>query len=152
MSERIEVAVIAAIVALITALISAFIAWRQTKSDRKKWRDTVSLDQEKWKRDIEHEQKMWKQDTERERSKWLAEQKANYDLELYRARLQAYPEILKVIGALSTRAPDPLTSERAKQVANKINTWLYSAGGLCASEQTRGALPGIREVLLSWGS
>jgi hypothetical protein len=152
MSEKIEVAVIAALVALITALISALVAWRQLKSNREKWREEVSLEQERWKREIEHKQVMWKQEVERERSKWLSEQKANYDIELYKVRLTAYPDILKVIGELSTRAPEPLTAEKAKQVANQINAWLYSAGGLYASKQTRGALLGLREVLLSWGT
>jgi hypothetical protein len=86
----------------------------------------------------------------RERLKWVADLKASYHSELYKTRLTAYPEILKVIGDLSTRAVEPLSAEKAEEVARKINTWLYGAGGLCASKQTRGALLGLREVCLSW--
>lgn len=171
-SDKIVTAIISLTTALITAIISALIAWRQIKINRERWREEVALDQKKWKRDleleqdkwkrqieheqeenrkeIEREQERWKQEIERERSKWLAEQKASYDLELYKVRLETYPEILKVIGDLSTRASEQLTPEKAKQVANKINQWIYSAGGLYASKEARGALLGVREVLLSW--
>lgn len=86
----------------------------------------------------------------RERIKWIADLKASYHSELYKTRLATYPDILKVLGNLSTRSVEELTPERAEEVGNEINAWIYGTGGLCASKQTRGALLGLREVCLSW--
>lgn len=88
----------------------------------------------------------------RDRAKWVIELKASYNLELYKVRLASYPEIFEVIGELSNRAPEPLTPDKAKRIAQKVNAWLYSGGGLCASKETRGALLGIRETCLGWHS
>lgn len=91
----------------------------------------------------------WSQ-VQRERTKWLVDLKTAYNVELYKARLAEYPKLLHVLEKLSTRAAIPMTPETSQKIANEINDWFYSAGGLCADASTRGALLGLRESLLQW--
>jgi len=128
MSENFLAAIIAAVVSLSTAIVTAYISWTQIARERDKWQQQLS----------------------NERVKWLTEVKADYQVELLKARLQAYPDIFSIIGELSTRASQQLTPQRAKEIATKINTWLYSSGGLLASKEARGALTGLREVCFEW--
>lgn len=88
----------------------------------------------------------------KERTKWLVDTKVAYSLELFKARLSTYPELLRIISPLSTRSVETITPERAKEVANEINDWFYSSGGLCAEPTTRGALLGLREACDRWAS
>lgn len=87
---------------------------------------------------------------QRERTRWLADLKASYSVELYKARLAEYSRLFPLFGRLSTRAPVPLTPQSAAEVAQEINDWLYSAGGLVAAKSTRGALLALRDRLLRW--
>lgn len=87
---------------------------------------------------------------QRERKKWLIDLKTAYALELYKVRLANYPEVYKIIAKLSSRSPESLTPEKAKQIALEINDWFYSVGGLCADVNTRAAVIGLREACLSW--
>ncbi len=87
---------------------------------------------------------------QRERTKWLSELKTSVSVELYKARLAAYPRIVQTLGSLSTRAPVPLTPARAHETAQEINDWLYGDGGLIAEASTRGALLALRERLVRW--
>jgi hypothetical protein len=91
----------------------------------------------------------WKQ-IQRERVKWLTDLKSTYAVELYKARLASYPQMQKIIGQLSSQATMPLTSEQAKNVAQAINEWLYSAGGLIAETNTRAAILGLRDACTAW--
>jgi hypothetical protein len=84
----------------------------------------------------------------RERDKWLVEFKSTYSLELYKARLSSYAEVFKTIGKLSNYNRPTFSS--AKEVANELNNWLYSNGGLCAGNNTRGAILGLRESCERW--
>ena len=86
----------------------------------------------------------------RERKKWLVDLKTGYAMELYKTRLASYPEVYRAISKLSSRATEPLTPEKAQQVAHEINDWFYSVGGLCADVNTRAALIELREACLSW--
>jgi hypothetical protein len=36
-------------------------------------------------------------------------------------------------------------------VAEELNAWLYSAGGMCADATTRGAILGLRDSCDRWG-
>ena len=91
----------------------------------------------------------WKQ-IQRERSKWLTELKTTYANEVYKARLSSYPCIQEVIGQLSSQAPTPLTSEHSKIIAQAINSWIYSVGGLVAETNTRAAILGLRDACNTW--
>ena len=91
----------------------------------------------------------WNQ-IQRERTKWLVDLKTSYAVELYKARLTEYPKLLKIIGRLSTYAPVKLTPEIAHEIADEINEWFYSAGGLCADTRTRGAILGLRQACIKW--
>jgi len=86
----------------------------------------------------------------RERKKWLVDLKTSYAIELYKTRLASYPEVYRIISKLSSRAIEPLTPEKAQQVAHEINDWFYTVGGLCADVNTRAALIELREACLSW--
>lgn len=86
----------------------------------------------------------------RERTRWLIDLKTSYSTELYKTRLASYPQIYQTLGKLSRYAPDPLTPEKAQQIGQEIQAWLYSTGGLCADASTRGALNGLRHYCLGW--
>jgi hypothetical protein len=91
----------------------------------------------------------WKQ-IQRERVKWLSELKTAYAVELYKARLAAYPPMQELIGQLSSQAPTPFTPEQAKNVAQAINKWIYNVGGLVAETNTRAAVLGLRDACAAW--
>jgi hypothetical protein len=71
-------------------------------------------------------------------------------LELLKARLGAYPAAFRAIAPLSHGARNPVTSETARAVAEEINEWLYSAGGMSASATTRKAILGLRHECRRW--
>ena len=87
---------------------------------------------------------------QRERSKWLIDLKQAYALEVYKARLTVYPKMQEIIGRLSSQAQPPLTEETAQQVAQEINEWIYSSGGLIAETDTRSAVLNLRDVCATW--
>lgn len=86
----------------------------------------------------------------RERRKWITEIKVTWSVELYKKRLESYPEALKTISALSHGSTEPVTHEVARKVAGGLNDWLYSTGGLCADATTRGAILGLRKACQNW--
>jgi hypothetical protein len=88
---------------------------------------------------------------QRERKKWLIDLKASYSVELYKTRLATYPQAYTIIAQASNRAKEAVTPEKARQIAQELNEWFYSTGGMCAEASTRGALLGLREALFSWG-
>lgn len=85
-----------------------------------------------------------------EHRKWLADLKAAWSLELYKARLATYPEVHQALAPLSHISMETLTPEIAGVVAFKLNEWIYSAGGLCADTTTRGAVLKLRECCRGW--
>jgi hypothetical protein len=74
----------------------------------------------------------------RERRKWLIDSKLSASMETYKLRIAAYPAAFQAIAGLSHGASEEVSSEGAGVVAIKLNEWLYSAGGMCASATTRG--------------
>ncbi len=88
----------------------------------------------------------------REKKKWLFELKTSYSEELYKARLATYPRVFQIVGNLSHAASERVTPEKAREIAGELNDWNYSAGGLCADKRTRGALLGLRQACLEWGT
>ncbi len=91
----------------------------------------------------------WSQ-IQRERRKWLIDLKTAYLVELYKTRLAEYPEVLHILGKLSSRAPAELTPVSSQEVGREINDWIYSTGGLCAEATTRGTLLALRNICLRW--
>jgi hypothetical protein len=85
----------------------------------------------------------------RERNKWLVDLKSTYSIELYKSRLVVYPEAFGIIGKLSSFYGS-VTAQTAGEVANELNDWLYSLGGVCAGTPTRGAILGLRESCREW--
>lgn len=94
----------------------------------------------------------WSQ-IQRERRRWLIDIKTAYSVELYKTRLASYPLVYNIIKQLSTfaLATEPVTPEKANQIAQELNDWFYSVGGMCAEADTRGALLGLREACAAWG-
>lgn len=95
----------------------------------------------------------WNQ-IQRERKRWLTDLKTAYSIELHKTRLASYPQVYEIIKKISTFADqtDPVTPEKAKQIAQELNDWFYSVGGMCAEATTRGALLGLREACAEWGT
>ncbi len=90
----------------------------------------------------------WQQ-IQRERLRWLYDIKTTVSLELYRKRMAEYADLSKILGALST-TQKKLTIARAHEIAEQINEWMYGAGGMVASKQTRNAGWALRDRLLRW--
>lgn len=85
-----------------------------------------------------------------ERRKWLADIKATWSLELYKARMATYPEVHQALAPLSHVSIASITPQVAGEVALKLNEWIYSAGGLFADATTRGAVLRLRKCCLEW--
>ena len=84
-----------------------------------------------------------------DRRKWRTELKTSYALELYRTRLKSYPKASETMRRISAQGPEQLTTDLMHEVAQALNDWAYSEGGLCAGENTRGAILVLRDRLLS---
>lgn len=91
----------------------------------------------------------WSQ-VRRERTKWLVDLKAAYTLELYKTRLNSYPELFTIMSGLSTRSVASVTKAAAETIAADLNSWLYSIGGMCADSRTRAAVVGLRVCCDNW--
>ena len=127
--------IVAFIVGLLTAAVSYIIGSRQLKQN-----------DEKTHRELELELNRFRE----EQKQWITNLQAAYELEKYKARIASYPDMFKIIGKLSHKARIPATAEKAKDIAEELNDWLYSAGGMCAEPSTRGALLKLRDACLSW--
>lgn len=114
-------------VALLTSIVTILVWWGQTRRDREKWN-----------------QEMRDKNTE-----WLVTVKSNFSLELYKTRLTEYPKLIRIVGKLSNRDAEPLTEDKLRKVGMELNGWLYSAGGMSASKELRGAIIGLRESCLT---
>jgi hypothetical protein len=88
----------------------------------------------------------------RERDRWITDVTVAWALELRKTRLAAYPAVFEAIAPLSTHRRAALTAEVAGEVAEKLNTWLYSTGGMCADAATRGAVLGLRDSCNRWAT
>jgi hypothetical protein len=86
----------------------------------------------------------------RERRKWLTDVKVAWSLELHKTRIASYPDALRAIVPLSHAKASPITPETCGTVADELNEWLYSTGGLCADATTRGAVFGLRKCCHKW--
>lgn len=91
----------------------------------------------------------WQQ-IRREQVRWLTDLKTSYAVELYKARLATYPKLQEIIGQVSWREQKPVTPEQAQAVAQAINEWIYSTGGLIVETPTRRAILGLRNACLLW--
>jgi hypothetical protein len=78
--------------------------------------------------------------------------RAAWTLELHRTRLASYPAAFEAVAPLSTPHRAALTPEVAATVAGQLNTWLYSAGGMCADAATRRAVLGLRDSCDKWAT
>jgi hypothetical protein len=87
-----------------------------------------------------------------EHERWSADAKVARALELHKARLASYPVAMEAIAPLSTHCRAALTAEVAGEVAEKLNTWLYSTGGMCADATTRAAVLGLRDSCQTWAA
>lgn len=88
----------------------------------------------------------------RERKRWMADLKVAWSVELHKTRLATYPEAMTALLPLSEASTEPPNKETAWHVAERLNAWLYSAGGLSASATTRGALLGLRQHCRRWAA
>lgn len=136
MDAGITTAIISAIAALLVAILGNIFTFFSS-------RDQIRQNEKKSQEDL-------KAGLDRFRQEWVTDLQTTYELERYKTRLASYPEAFKIIGKLSHGASEPLTPEKAKQVAYELNDWFYSAGGMCADPSTRGALLLLRRACLKW--
>jgi len=133
---QITTAIITTITAILIAILGNIFTFFNSKSQIKQ---NEKKNQEELKINLD-----------RFREGWVTDLQTTYELERYKTRLTSYPEAFKIIGKLSHGAHEPLTPEKAKQVAYELNDWFYSAGGMCADTSTRGAILLLREDCLDW--
>jgi hypothetical protein len=88
----------------------------------------------------------------RERQRELVDARVARALELHRTRLASYPAALEAMAPLSAHNRADLTAEVGGEVGRKLNTWLYSTGGMCADATTRGAILGLRDSCDKWAA
>lgn len=136
MDAGIIAAIITAITAILVAILGSIFTFFNSKSQ-------IKQNEKKSQEDL-------KTSLDRFRQQWVTDLQTTYELERYKTRLAFYPEAFKIIGKLSHGTREPLTLERAKQVAYELNDWFYSAGGMCADPNTRGALLLLRQACLKW--
>jgi hypothetical protein len=86
----------------------------------------------------------------RERNRWRPEIKMTYATEVHKARMQSYPEVFRVLASLSSLRFNLLTAEAAGRIADELNAWIYSTGGMCADATTRGAIIALRQRCAQW--
>jgi hypothetical protein len=86
----------------------------------------------------------------RERNQWMIGVKTAYATELHKIRLSSYPAVFRVLLELSHGNSEPVTAEKAGNIAQELNSWFYSAGGMCADGTTRGAILGLRQSCERW--
>lgn len=84
----------------------------------------------------------------REHRRWLTDLKSAWSIELYKSRMATYPAVHEALSPLSHTAN--VDSRAAAAVAEDLNSWIYSAGGLCADAATRGAILGLRDCCRNW--
>lgn len=139
MPIELETTIITVIVALIVGLLASAVSYiigsRQLKQNDEKTHRELELELNR----LREEQKQW-----------ITNLQAAYELEKYKARIASYPDVFSMIGKLSHKAKVQPTSERAKELAEELNAWLYSAGGMCAEPSTRGALLKLRDACFTW--
>jgi hypothetical protein len=70
----------------------------------------------------------------REHRRWLTDLKSAWSIELYKSRMATYPAVHEALSPLSHTAN--VDSRAAAAVAEDLNSWIYSAGGLCADAAT----------------
>jgi hypothetical protein len=88
----------------------------------------------------------------REKDRWMTELKLSLITELHKSRLGEYPKLLNKLQQISFRSSPHLTPEKAQTLAQDINNWFYSTGGLIAEASTRSAILGLREACANWKS
>src|SRR5688572_30095575 len=86
----------------------------------------------------------------REHYRWLIDFKVNWTVELLKARMSTYPEVLPAMALLSRYDQAAVTPQIARDVADKINEWVYTAGRLLADQATRGAMIELRDRCRAW--
>jgi hypothetical protein len=140
MPVQIQVALISGLFTLLVAVITAVSTsvYTLNKSREERKREQVRLQQELER--FRYEQR-----------EWLTDLRKAYQVELYKTRIASYPKIFQIIEKLSHHAPEPVTPEKATQIANELNCWFYSVGGMCAEADTRGAIRGLRNLCDKWG-
>ncbi len=86
----------------------------------------------------------------RERRRWRVDMKTSWKLEVHKKRLEFYPPAFEILRQLSTGSATPVNADIAGDVAQRLNGWLYSSGGMCAAGTTRGAIVELRECCQRW--
>jgi hypothetical protein len=147
MSVQIETVLISGAVAIIVAILTVggpfSIGRKQLKQNEKNFQGEQADRQKEFQAQLDKFRD--------EQKKWIINLETAYELERYKARIASYPQAFSIIGKLSHKAREPVTPEKAKQVAYELNDWFYSIGGMCADISTRGAIRLLRRACLTWG-
>lgn len=86
----------------------------------------------------------------REARKWAIDLRAAIELEHLKIRIPQFAQASEIIGRLSSTRAQSLGADELGRVGQDLNSWFYSAGGLCADKSTRGAILGLRDACLKW--
>ncbi len=157
MSIQVETVLISGLVTIIAAILTVtttlLIGRKQLKQNEDRFRQEQQQSQERFQQEQENKQNEFQQELEKfryEQRKWITELKTAYETEIFKTRIVSYPKAFEIIGKLSHKVREPLTPEKANEIAYELNDWFYSNGGMCAETSTRGAILLLREVCSNW--
>ena len=157
MPVEVVAAIIAGIVALIvgflTVVASVVTGREQLKQNNEKNRKDQELELNKFREEQEKNRKDQELELNKfreEQEKWIINLNTAYVLENHKTRIESYPKAFEIIGKLSHKPRESVTPEKAKQIADELNDWFYSTGGMCADQSTRGAIRLLRNACLTW--
>ncbi|MBD2101603.1 hypothetical protein [Leptolyngbya sp. FACHB-261] len=149
-----NVALIGALFTFFAAILTALVSFFRERSEKEKWRRSLEFERVKWERTMELEREKWQKTIEleerrirHEENKWILELNSQRELTLYKMRLRTYPDIFVALEQLSQYRVNEINENKARELAEKLNTWGYSDASLCMSPDTREAVFALRRKI-----
>jgi hypothetical protein len=132
MDIAIQVALIGALFTFFAALLTTLVSVYRERFEKLKWTRTFDLEERRF---------------NHEKNQWALELTNLREMELFKQRLQEYPELFTDLGALSSHNLGALTPGKALTLADKLNEFGYGKAGLCMLPDTRQAVLILRNSL-----
>jgi hypothetical protein len=137
MDIAIQVALIGALFTFFAGLLTAIVSLYRERLEKQKWARTIALDEQRF---------------NHEKNGWALELTNLREMELFKQRLQEYPELFADLAALSSHRLGDLTPGKALALADKLNEYAYGQAGLCMLPDTRQAITILRNSLKGFGA
>lgn len=135
MGEASTIALLGALFTLFAAVLATLVNFYRERSEKQKWQRTVELEERRF---------------SHEKSRWALELNSLRETELYKLRLQVYPEVFAALASLSQYNIHDFDHNSALALSQKLNEWGYNRVGLCMLPETRDALFVLRDYCLAF--